>query len=172
MQNNILSLPAGLHVRPSKASDERFLLSLYKSTRNDLNLIDAEQEWIEELKLNQYQAQTNSYATNFPNAMSLIIEYYDQKVGRVILDFGHNEILLVDISFISEGRGKGLGRSVMNSLIHCSEQSSIPLKLSVLNENTAAKRFYQRLGFVPVENRYPREYLTYFPSSQTVRVNA
>lgn len=172
MNFEALSLPAGLHVRPSQSSDQSFLIHLYKSTRSDLDLIDGDQEFIEELKLSQYRAQSSSYAEQFPNSMSFIVEYYDQKVGRVILDFGANEILVVDISFISEARGKGLGSGVMKSFIHCSEQTGIPLTLSVLNENISARAFYGKLGFVHLEYLDAREYLAYYPKAQGIRVNA
>lgn len=164
-------LPAGLHVRPSRSSDQPFSEQLYKSTRSDLDLINASEEFIEELKCSQFNAQTSSYEEQFPNAMSFIVEYYDQKVGRVILDFGMNEILIVDISFIPEARNKGLGSGVMRSFIHCAEQTKVPLKLSVLQENLSAKEFYRQLGFVHDEHIYPRDYLVYYPNSQAIRVN-
>lgn len=172
MNFNTLSLPAGLHVRAATSADTVFLEQLYKSTRLDLDLIDAEQALIDEIKLSQFVAQTASYEESFPNSLSLIIEYHDQKVGRVILDFGHNEILIVDISFTPEARGKGLGGGVMRSFIHCSEQTLLPLRLSVLQENTDAKKLYQRLGFVLDERCYPRDYLMYFPKNHTIRASA
>lgn len=172
MNFQTLSLPAGLHIRPSQAADFDFFAGLYKSTRNDLDFIDADKEFIEELKLSQFRAQTSSYEDQFPNAMSFVVEYYDQKVGRVILDFGVNEILIVDISFITEARGKGLGSGVMESFIHCSEQTGIPLTLSVIKENPAAKRFYETLGFTHMEHIDTREYLAYYPRTQNIRINA
>jgi len=170
MKFDALSLAAGLHIRPSDTGDQLFFKQLYKSTRSDLDLIEADQDFIEELKNNQYEAQTASYAENFPNAMSLVIEYHRQKVGRAILDFGHNEILLIDISFTPNARGKGLGSDVLRSFIHIAEQTHIPLTLSVLEENVMAKEFYKRLGFVHLEYHYPREYLAYYPSNQKIRV--
>lgn len=170
MNFSALSLPAGLHIRPSQASDQILLEQLYKSTRDDLDLINADEEFIDELKRSQFNVQTASYEEHFPNSMSFIVEYYEQKVGRVILDFGANEILLVDISFISEARGKGLGSGVMRSFTHCAEQTGVPLRLSVLQENLAAREFYVRLGFVHDEHLYPREYLVYYPNNQAIRV--
>lgn len=172
MNFKTLSLPPGLHVRPAVPSDAVFIEELYKSTRLDLDLINADEEFIDEIKRSQYIAQTASYEESFPNGLSLLIEYHEQKVGRVILDFGHNEILVVDISFIPEARGKGLGSGIMRSFIHCSEQTQLPLRLSVLQENKNAKRFYQSLGFVLDEQCYPRDYLMYFPTSQSIRANA
>ena len=172
MNFEALSLPAGLYIRPSQAKDESFLIELYKSTRNDLDLIDGDTEFIEELKLSQYQAQTASYEEQFPNSMSFIVEYHEQKIGRVILDFGSTEILIVDISFITEARGKGLGSGVMKSFIHCSEQTGIPLTLSVRNDNVNARAFYTKLGFTHLQHIDTREYLSYYPQTCSIRVNA
>jgi ribosomal protein S18 acetylase RimI-like enzyme len=172
MDFNALSLPAGLHVRPSTPSDQPFLELLYKSTRTDLDLITADNDFIEELKGSQFAAQTASYEEQFPNAMYFVIQHHDQKVGRVILDFGSTEILVVDISFVPEARNKGLGSGVMRSFMHVSDQIRTPLKLSVLQENIAAKAFYSQLGFIHDEHRYPRDYLVYYPSTQATRVTA
>ena len=169
MNVNALSLPAGLHVRPSQANDYDFLVDLYKSTRDDLDLIDAEEEFIDDLKLKQFMAQAASYEEQFPNSMNFIVEYQGERVGRVILDFGHNEILIVDISFLPKARNKGLGSGVMQSFKHCSDQVGIPLTLSVITDNISAKAFYQRLGFVYREHHYPRDYLVYYPSGQRIQ---
>lgn len=172
MNFNSLSLPAGLHIRAAMPNDTNFIEQLYKSTRVDLDLITADETFIDEIKLRQYLAQTASYEEQFPNALTLLIEYHDQKVGRVILDFGHNEMLVVDISFIPEARNKGLGSGVMRSFIHCSEQTKLPIRLSVLQENSAAKKFYHNLGFVLDEHCYPRDYLMYFPTNEAIRISA
>lgn len=50
MDLQTLSLPNGLHVRPSGSSDEPFISQLYKSTRTDLDLVNTEQDFIEHLK--------------------------------------------------------------------------------------------------------------------------
>lgn len=167
-----LSLPAGLHLRPSTTSDQPFLNKLYQSTRDDLNLVDGEDDFIVHLKEGQHEAQTVSYEDHFPDAMFFVIEYHQERAGRVILDFGPNEIRVIDISLITEARGKGLGTGIMRSFIHCSEQTKIPLKLCVLTHNMQAKHVYAKLGFVLEDHVPPRDYLAYYPSTQGIRVGA
>lgn len=167
MNSNTLELPAGLHVRPSNESDDVFLLELYQSTRTDLDLINAPDDFILELKKSQYTAQTQSYQEQFPNAMLFTLEYYGKRIGRAIVDFGHNEVFVVDISMIEEAQGKGLGSSVIRSFMHCSTQAGIPLRLSVLQQNTGAKALYSRLGFVFEEQIGLRDYLAYYPGGST-----
>ncbi len=172
MNTKGLELPAGLHVRPSAESDQTFLLELYQSTRTDLDLLETSQDFILELKTSQYKAQTNSYQEQFPNAMFFTIEYYGQAIGRAVVDFGHNEVLLVDLSLVPEAQGKGLGSAVIRSFMHCSEQASIPMRLSVLQQNFNARALYERLGFEFEQKIGLRDYLAYYPRSTITRVSA
>jgi GNAT superfamily N-acetyltransferase len=170
MDFQTLSLPNGLHIRPSTDYDYSFLSQLYQSTRDDLDLINAEKDFIDHLKETQFQAQTQSYAETYPNALTFIIEYHHEKVGRIILDFGSVEILIVDISLLEKARGKGLGSGVIKSFTHCADQVKVPLKLSVLSNNLIAKRLYTNLGFVLADEVPPRDYMVYYPSTQNIRV--
>lgn len=170
MDLNGLNLPAGLHIRPSAPSDKPFMEQLYKSTREDLDFIaDQSGDFIEFVKEQQQEAQIEGYGDQFPNAMYFVIEYHHEKVGRAVLDFGMNEIRVVDLAFIKEARGKGLGEGVMASFVSISEKVKAPLVLSVLSSNVAAKMLYAKLGFVVESIEFPREYLAYYPSSQGIR---
>ncbi len=161
MQIPGLKLPAGLHIRPSMASDKTFLAELFKSTRQDLHFIDAEADYIEMVKEQQHQAQTMGYENSFPNAMYLIIEYHHEKVGRIVIDFGSTEIRIVDLAFIEKARNKGLGKGVLQSMIMCAQQVRAPLALSVMSANMGAKQLYASLGFVPVDIQPPYEHWAY-----------
>lgn len=128
MKFSALDLPTGLHVRPSLASDKAFLETLYKSVRKDLEEMDGSPEYIDYVKEQQHDAQTEGYGDLFPNAMYFVIEYHRTAVGRVTLDFGDTEIRIVDLSLIKQARGKGLGTGVIRSFIACAEQSSVGIK--------------------------------------------
>jgi ribosomal protein S18 acetylase RimI-like enzyme len=67
-----------------------------------------------------------------------------------MIDFrDQNEVRLVDISLLPEHRNGGAGSRVIGGLIAESARSGVPLRLSVLRGNRAA-RLYQRLGFVKI----------------------
>ncbi|HFD12780.1 MAG TPA: GNAT family N-acetyltransferase [Crenotrichaceae bacterium] len=165
MQFKIPDLPAGLHVRPSLASDKPFLETLYKSVREDLDSINDTPDLIEYVKEQQYDAQTESYGDQFPNAVYFVIEYHHEAVGRVTLDFSSNEIRIVDLSLIKKARGKGLGTGIINAFISCAETTHTPLTLGVLSHNIQAKQLYLQLGFLIENIRPPRDYLIYYPKS-------
>ena len=61
MLSGSIKLPAGLQLRPMRSSDNAFMESLYKSTRDDLRMLDAEEDFIEEFIDLQRRAQTQGY---------------------------------------------------------------------------------------------------------------
>lgn len=160
-------LPHGLSIRPARPSDEPFLTSLYRSTRDDLlNFLDAEQDFIEDLIERQFQAQTVGYGGSYPNAMYFIVEKLDQAVGRVSIDFGSNEVHILDIAFIPQARGKGYGESVISALQQVAGKIFVPLSLVVESNNTIAKHLYLKLGFQVEELQPPHERWVWYPTRE------
>lgn len=160
-----LNIPHGLSIRPSTPADRGFIENLFRTTRDDLRLIDAEPDFIETLIEQQFNAQTTGYGDQFPNAMYFIIEKQGQPVGRLTIDFGSNEVRLVDIAFIPEARGKGYGEGVVNGLKLAAMQCRAPLALSVPSGNWRAKQLYTRLGFKTEEIAPPFERMVWYPGS-------
>ncbi len=141
------SLPEGLGLRPARASDNCFLENLYRSTRDDLRMLDAEVDFIETLIEQQHHARTEGYGESFPDAMYFIIEMSKESIGQIVINFGENEVRLVDISLISPARNKGYGKSLIEMLQYASAAVNAPLRLSVHKQNTLARCLYESLGF-------------------------
>ena len=76
-----LNIPHGLSIRPSTPADRGFIENLFRTTRDDLRLIDAEPDFIETLIEQQFNAQTTGYGDQFPNAMYFIIEKQGQPIN-------------------------------------------------------------------------------------------
>jgi GNAT superfamily N-acetyltransferase len=151
MNANKLQIPEGLGMRPARPSDSGFLEALHRSTRDDLRLIDAEDDFIEALIDMQRRAQTEGYGSDFPDAMHFVIEKRGEAIGRAVVDFGHNEVRLVDLAFIPKARGKGFGRAILQGLQRAATQVRAPLALTVMQGNLPALRLYAGLGFQPEE---------------------
>ena len=160
-----LDLPQGLHIRPARSSDNIFLQKLHHSVRQDLQLIEGKQELIETIVEMQFTAQTQGYGDKFPNAMYFIIEKHHEKIGKATLDFGHNEVRLLDIAFLPEARGHGFGKAIIQSFQACAAQLAIPLCLSVEQINVQAKQLYLSLGFQIESVQPPYEFMAWYPSS-------
>ena len=163
MQMNKISLPDGLSMRPARDSDSIFMESLYNSTRDDLRLIDAEGDFVEELIDMQHQAQTKGYGDQFPDALYFIIEKHNESVGRVVIDFGAHEIRVVDIALIPLARGKGFAKGIIQALQQTASRVSAPLALSVYKTNIAAYRLYASLGFQLAEASPSVDMLVWYP---------
>ncbi len=170
-----LKLPDGLSIRPSLDADKPFLESLYRSTRNDLKMIDAETDFIETLIEQQHYAQTVGYGEQFPNAMYFIIEKTGENIGRISIDFGSNEIRIIDIAFILQARDKGYGRSIVQALKYAAGSACAPLVLTVSRNNIAAQTLYQKEGFQIEQSCEMHHQMAWYPTQghmNSTRVNS
>lgn len=148
MQADGIPVPDGLSLRPVQPDDSGFLESLYGSTRDDLRQINAENDFIEELIKTQHALQMQGNAANYPNAFQLVVERLGERVGRIVVDFGRNEVKILSIAFISVARSKGYGSGILSGLQQVAAKRQAPLVLEVAHSNLRAKRFYLRMGFV------------------------
>ncbi|MCE9685544.1 GNAT family N-acetyltransferase [Shewanella sp. AS16] len=163
-----LNLPDGLHIRPSRPSDRPFLEQLHHATREDLQLIQGEKELIESVIEMQFKAQNQGYGDQFPNAMYFIIEKHHEAIGKATLDFGHNEIRLLDIAFLPQARRHGFGKAIIQSFQMAATQACAPLSLTVLKDNLAAQRLYLSLGFRVDSFQEPYYFMAWYPPTQRV----
>ncbi len=163
MLTGSINFQSGLSLRPMGAADAAFNETLYRSTRDDLRLLDAEEDFIEALIDSQRQAQTQGYGDMFPNAMYFVAEHHNERIGRVVLDFGQNEIRVVDIALIPAARGKGYGSQVLQAVQMVAGKVMAPVALSVRFDHLRAKQLYGRLGFVVEEAQIPYERMVWYP---------
>lgn len=89
-----------------------------------------EQDYIESIVEMQFKAQTQGYGDQFPNAMYFIIEKHHEPIGKA-----HNEVRLIDIAFIPQARGQGVGKTVVQSFQSAAAQCGVPLVLTVEQHN-------------------------------------
>lgn len=154
----------GLHIRPARGSDQPFLEQLYRETREDLRLLDAETDFIESLIEMQMHAQTAGYGTAYPDALYYIVEKHGERIGRVTVDFGANEIHVLDLALIRPARNLGYGAAVLNAVQLAAAKVMAPVSLSVDHHNLRAKQFYFRLGFRCEAVQGPAERWAWYPS--------
>lgn len=142
-----------LLLRSAASADRAFLETLYADTRRDelavFNWTRDEENIFFKM---QFEMQTRAYRMQFPDAVYFIVEENKIPVGRVIVEHGEREVRLVDISLLAEFRNRGIGTFLLEKLKGEAEADEKTLFLRVLKTNSAAKRFYERLGFEVVEN--------------------
>ena len=78
-----------------------------------------------------------------PNAETWVTEEQGQPVGHIALAGDEIRGLFLDPSF----HGKGLGRALVDHAVALKG----PLRVEVFKENAIGRRFYERYGFVLVE---------------------
>lgn len=142
------ALTENFSLRPASPIDSEFLLRVYASTREEemdaWGWSAAQQSSFIRM---QYEVRKRSYATAYPSAEFSVILLDNVPAGSMIIFRGASEIRLLDIALLPEFRGRGVGRDLIGRLISEAARSKLPVRLSVLLGNKAA-RLYERLGFV------------------------
>ena len=147
-------LPNGgtLTLRPVTDKDEKFLLSVYAGTRaEELAQVEWEPGQQEAFLKWQFDMQRREYDARFPDAEYRVILIDDQPAGRIWIGRDAEQIRLLDIALLSEFRNRGAGTLLLRRLIDESNETGKVLRHMVFVLNNNAHRFYERLGFVIIE---------------------
>jgi ribosomal protein S18 acetylase RimI-like enzyme len=122
---------------------------LYKTTRaGDFTTAGLPQAALERLLEQQFRAQAAGYASQFPDAVSLIVLRRDEPVGRLILLAGDQHWHIIDIALLPSARGQGIGTGIIEAVASAAHRRGArEVTLSVLFSNAGARRLYGRLGF-------------------------
>lgn len=165
MQNGKLELPGNLSIRLAAAADRAFIEQLYHASRDDLRLLQAERDFVEELISMQQSARSAAYEEQYPQACNFIVEYLSEPVGRVLVDFGQAQVHVVDIAFSPKGRGQGYGAAVMRALQQAARQIMVPMTLWVQRSKPGLRNFYAALGFQSAGGDTMNEQLIWIPDT-------
>ena len=142
-----------LFLRPVTPADEEFLLSVYTSTREaELAQVEWQPGQREAFLTWQSQMQRQQYEARFPDAEYRLIEINDQPAGRFWVGENDSEIRLLDIALLPDFQNRGVGALLLQELIARARLADKPLRHMVFMLNSDAHRFYERLGFVMIED--------------------
>lgn len=141
------------------------LLRIYRSTREEeLAMV---LDWTEEMKAafvrQQFEAQHAWYRDHYEGAQFDVILVDGAPAGRLYVHRRVAEIRLVDITLLPDFRKGGLGTSILHDLLAEGREVGKPVTIHVEVYNPAM-RLYERLGFVPVEERGPYRLMKWSPS--------
>jgi len=146
----VVPLDPATQLRPATAQDGPFIAHLFKTARaEDFAAAALPAPVLDMLLEQQFLAQTRGYALQYPGAISLIALRHDEPVGRLILEATCRSWRLVDIVLLPSWRGQGIGGDLMEAVARAAQAGEADeLCLAVLATNVAARRLYERLGFV------------------------
>ncbi len=142
-------LERGIGLRPQTGADTAFLCGLYASTRQEE--LAPLSDWTPAMKTafleQQFAAQTHHYTTHYAESEFMIIECRDKAIGRLYLDRIHpSETRIVDIAFLPQWCGQGLGGAVIDSIFADARAANRAVSIHVEKFNPA-QRLYFRKGF-------------------------
>lgn len=154
MFNNASSLPSGLSVKPAQTADKPFLETLYRSARGDIDAMQGDRDLVQSVHELQYRVLNEGAGNAYPNAMHFVVEKTQERIGGLIVDFGHNEVRIVYLALVPAMRGQGLGKTVIQGIQQAAASAGAPVAVTVWHNNALAKRTYLALGFT-VESSTP-----------------
>jgi len=135
-------------LREATPEDMEFLARLYFDTRRQEVAAWGWPQQQQEMFLRmQFDAQSRSYRSAFPDAVDQIVCLDGFAVGRMLVGQEPAGMHLIDIALLEEHRNHGIGTQLMRQLLQERKSQGRTLRLQVLQGNPAI-RLYQRLGFV------------------------
>jgi ribosomal protein S18 acetylase RimI-like enzyme len=145
---------AGLSFRPIADADLPFLYQVYASTRlEELAPVPWPDAQKAAFLTMQFRAQHADYQRNYPSADWLVAMRAGHPAGRLYVGRrGECALSVIDIAFLPEHRGQGLGTAVMRDLMDEAGKAGGALSIHVEKFNPAM-RLYRRLGFRTVEDK-------------------
>jgi ribosomal protein S18 acetylase RimI-like enzyme len=137
-------------LRPAEPGDRAFLLQVYASTREEeLRLVDWSGEQKAAFVQQQFEAQDAYWREHYFPATFDVIEVDGTPAGRLYVARWEDEIRIVDIALLPEHRGNGVGTALL-----LDEGARAGKRVSIhVEKNNRALGLYERLGFMPIEDR-------------------
>jgi ribosomal protein S18 acetylase RimI-like enzyme len=144
---------AAVTFRSIRADDQPFLRQLYASTRErELSIVSWSEDQKAAFLTMQFDAQDSYYRTHYPDAQFDIIEIDSVPAGRLYLFAGVDELRVIDIALLPQYQNRGIGGSLMRSILRKAAETGRVVTIHVEVDNPA-RHLYDRLGFAPVEQR-------------------
>jgi ribosomal protein S18 acetylase RimI-like enzyme len=136
-----------LTLRPATVADQDFLKAVFADTRElELRALAWNPTQAQIFVDLQFNAQQQSYKSNYPSAENNIILLGELAIGRMLVDRSGDAIHLIDIAILSEYRNRTFGAILLERLLAEGTACDRAVELSVFKENPAI-RLYKRLGF-------------------------
>lgn len=140
-------------LRPVNPADDEFLLAVYTSTRaEELAQANWQPGQKESFVRWQFELQRKEYDTRYPDARYDVILVNGQPAGRIWVGIDDTQIRLLDIGLLEEFQNRGVGTILVKRLIAEAREAKKSLRHMVFVLNNNAHRFYERLGFVTIED--------------------
>lgn len=139
------------YLRPVHEHDQKFIDTLYRSTREDLLVLPMDPIFIDNLIRSQQQIQAHGVQQHYPNAQTKVIEQQGQLLGRMIYEHTTDNIHLIDIAVLPSAQKQGVARFMLQHLQQLACAHQVGLSLRVFKHNLKARMLYLSVGFQRVD---------------------
>lgn len=156
-------------LRPVTPADREFLIAVYGGTRaRELAQVAWDEAQKDAFIRWQFERQEEEYRQRFPNARYDVILVDGVPAGRFWVGGDDKEIRLLDIAIVPEFQNRGVGTYLLRQLMAEATETNKRLRHMVFVLNDNAHRFYERLGFVEIEDQGGYKHMEWVPGqSQT-----
>ncbi len=138
-----------IEMRPAEPADQRFMEQLYSSTRGADQRMDGCDARTEALLVAlQFRARQAQLRTQYPHGDIAVIFERDRPIGSLYVNYGHEDIRILDISLLPEYRNRGIGLGLLRSLQAQAVRMRVPVRIDLL-VSSQAYRLFHRCGFTP-----------------------
>jgi ribosomal protein S18 acetylase RimI-like enzyme len=125
--------------RPATKDDEEFLFELHRAAMG--TMVEQIWGWDEAV-------QRSMFATSLAGGDVMVIERDGQPVGTITLRAEADHVFVGNIEVLPAYHCQGIGSQVLRMVMADAQAKNLPVRLEVLKINRAARRLYERLGFV------------------------
>lgn len=126
--------------------DEEFLIALYYTCREDIQMTPLDEEQKKNLSLMQYMAQKQHYEKQFSQSGNDIILLDGKAVGRIWISRNEKELIGVEFIILPEYRNLKIGTKLLKDLFAEAISTNREFNFYVLKMNENAQRLYKRLN--------------------------
>jgi RimJ/RimL family protein N-acetyltransferase len=143
-------------LRPERADDADFLAALFRfSALEDLAFMPVDDTVKEALVRMQFDSQTATYRSQFPQARFDIVERDGEPIGRIVIDPGGQVGCIVDFALLPDRQGQGLGTAILRAVLAQFAGLRRRVECKVLAGNEPSLRMCRRVGFVQTDEALP-----------------
>ncbi|ODA90018.1 hypothetical protein ATY41_02985 [Leifsonia xyli subsp. xyli] len=137
-----------VELRPATADDEAFLRRVFLDALS--GAAGTHSGHRDPVLTLRYSSHTGERHDRHPGAMTSIITDGGEPAGSVTVDRNGPRIHLVDITVLTDRRGRGIASRVLADLLAAGDR----MTLSVWSLNTAARRLCEQHGFSVVAEQF------------------
>jgi ribosomal protein S18 acetylase RimI-like enzyme len=145
--------PVSVSLRSVTPADREFLVAVYGGTRaQELSQVPWSEEQKDAFIRWQFERQEEEYNQRYPDARYDVILVDGVPAGRIWVGTDDKQIRLLDIAIKPEFQNRGVGTHLLRGLMAEATETNKALRHMVFVLNDNAHRFYERLGFVVIED--------------------